>query len=116
MFRLLDFLTGDNIASNGLKLLQTWQPLCYFFIEKNPRLFRNDVPYFNQRHGLYSSPIGKTRPSKISCKLAVWDPLKQLHAVAPSRCCWPCADRNLVCKALLVTTRALRMWINRFNQ
>ena len=26
------------------------------------------------------------------------------------------ADRQLVCKALLVTNRALRKWINRFNQ
>ncbi len=26
------------------------------------------------------------------------------------------ADRKLVCKALLVTNRALRKWINRFNQ
>ena len=26
------------------------------------------------------------------------------------------ADRQLVCKALLVTNRALRKWVNRFNQ
>jgi len=26
------------------------------------------------------------------------------------------ADRQLVCNALLVTNRALRKWINRFNQ
>ena len=26
------------------------------------------------------------------------------------------ADRKLVCNALLVTNRALRKWINRFNQ
>ena len=25
-------------------------------------------------------------------------------------------DRQLVCKAMLVTNRALRKWINRFNQ
>ena len=29
MFRLPDFLTGENVMCNGLKLLQTWQPLYY---------------------------------------------------------------------------------------
>jgi hypothetical protein len=31
MFRLPDFLTGENIICNGLKLFQTRQPLYYFF-------------------------------------------------------------------------------------
>ncbi len=29
MFRLPDFLTGENTMCNILKLLQTWQPLYY---------------------------------------------------------------------------------------
>ncbi len=42
---------------------------------------RNDVPYFNQRHSLYSLPIGKMRPSKNSSKFPGWALIKQLHAV-----------------------------------
>ena len=47
MFRLPDFLTGENIVCNSQKLFQTWQPLYYFFWKKS-RLLCNDVPYFNQ--------------------------------------------------------------------
>jgi len=31
MFRLPDFLSEENVMCNSLKLLQTWQPLCYCF-------------------------------------------------------------------------------------
>jgi hypothetical protein len=34
MFRLPDFLTGENVKCNSLKLLQTWQPLYYKNEEK----------------------------------------------------------------------------------
>jgi len=34
-----------------------------FFLEKKSRLLRNDVPYFNQWHGLYSSTIQR-KPNK----------------------------------------------------
>ena len=34
MFRLFDFLKSKKMVRNSLKLLQTWQPLYYFFIEK----------------------------------------------------------------------------------
>ena len=45
MFRLPDLLTGENITCDNLKLLQTRQPLYYFF-EKKSRLLRNNVPYW----------------------------------------------------------------------
>ena len=47
------FPNRRNIICNILKLLQTWQPLCYFFYWKKYRLLRNDMPlserYFDKR-------------------------------------------------------------------
>jgi hypothetical protein len=64
MFRLPDFLTGENVMCNGLKLSQTRQPLYYCFYLKKSRLLPNDVPYFNQCgiDGL----IVKKRPGKMA--------------------------------------------------
>ena len=56
---------------------------------------------------------------------ATIDELKQVSRVGANETATRCtavqmllagADRALVCKALLVTTRALTKWINRFNQ
>ena len=53
------------------------------------------------------------------------DELKQVSRVGSSETATRCtavqmllagADRDLVCNALLVTKRAVRKWINRFNQ
>ena len=49
-----------------MNLLQTLQPLYYFFIKKKSSLLQNDVPYPYQWHGLYSSPIGKARPGRMT--------------------------------------------------
>ena len=56
---------------------------------------------------------------------ATIEELKQVSRVGSSETATRCtavqmllagADRTLVCNALLVTNRALRKWINRFNQ
>ena len=53
------------------------------------------VPYLYQWYDLYSSPIGKTRASKNSSKFPGWALIKQLHAVARSRCSWPVPTDSL---------------------
>jgi len=56
---------------------------------------------------------------------ATIEELKQVSRVGSNETATRCSaiqmlltgiDRQLVCKAMLVTNRALRKWINRFNQ
>ena len=49
----------------------------------------------SQWHGLYLSPIRKTRPSKNSSKFSGWVLIKQLHAVALARCFRPLLTDSL---------------------
>ena len=74
------------------------------------------MPYSYPWHGLYSVP----NPHN-----ATIEELKQVSRVGSNETATRCtaiqmllagADRDLVCSALLVTNRALRTWINRFNE
>ena len=89
MFRLLGFLTEENVLCNRLKLLQTWQPLCYCYYWKKSRLLRNNVPSWNTWHGPYSFPIRKTRQLKSSKKFPGSDPITPPRAARRYKCFWP---------------------------
>ncbi len=113
MFRLPDFLTGGNITFNRLEIIRSMTTaMLFFLLKKKSRLFRNDVPCPYQWHG----------PLLIAQREnATIEELKQVSRLGTNETATRCsviqmllagADRQPVCKALLVTNRALRKWFN----
>ena len=90
MFRLPDCLTGDNLRLNRLKLLQTWQPLCCFFVK--------NVCLAQPKGGQVVCCAGPMRVNTTDCWLcctiwdgAIWFPVRRYRgniSNSAAHCTW----------------------------
>ncbi len=93
MFRLPDFLTGENVMCNSLKLLQTWQPLYYCFYWKKSKLLRNNVPYLNTWHRRKATHWHHWQPKYLPPYSPDLNPIERIWLTIKAR--W---FNNYVCK------------------